>query len=118
MNNTFDLVDFSKYNSDDNNNNKIQRDKIDYSECFEIDIQSLLEEENDELYYRNLHHCKDIIGENMDKIVKEFPQVNDGLNPHNNSFTKSLIDDGSSVSEAYAMGFLFMLMIMTNLSKY
>lgn len=117
MNNTFDLVDFSKYDSDDNNNNKIQRNKIDYSECFEIDIQSLLEEDDDGLYYRNLHHCKDIIDENMDKIIKEFPQVKEGLDPHNNSFTKSLINDGLSVSEAHAMGFLFMFMIFSSLSK-
>ncbi len=53
----------------------------------------------------------------MDKIIKEFPQVKSGLDPKKNSFTKSLIDDGLSVNEAHAMGFLFMLMMVSSLSK-
>ena len=108
MSNTFDLVDFSKYNKVINN----KKDRVDYSGCFELES-----DKDDELYYQNLHQCKDIIDENMDKIIKKFPQVKESLDPHNNNFTKSMINDGLSTREAYAMGFLFTLMIVSSLSK-
>ena len=109
MSNTFDLVDFSKYNKVIND----KKDRVDYSECFEIELES----QDDELYYQNLYNCKDIIDENIDNIVNKFPQVKESLDPHNNNFTKSLISDGLSTREAYTMGFLFTLMIVSSLSK-
>lgn len=107
----FDLVDFSKYDEDQTNNRK---DKEDLTNCFEVELD---EKNDDETYYNNLYFCKEIIGNNMDKIVEEFPQVKDGLDPKKNSLTKSLIDDGLSVKEAYAMGFLLMLAMISSLSK-
>lgn len=109
MSYTFDLVDFSNHNDFIVNNKK---NMLDYSDCIEIDFR-----EDDELYYKHFYQCKDMICDNLDRIIKEYPFVKDVLDPTKNNFIKSLINDGLSINEASAMGLLFILMMISNISK-
>jgi hypothetical protein len=116
MNRTFDLVDFSKYTNDVNM--QVKRNNL--SNCFDITFpenENIKSENENDSCYNDLMNCKGIIDENINEIVKEFPDVRNALDPTSNSFTKGLIDDGYSVKDAYSMGFLLVLIMIATFSK-